>query len=493
MISFINFIMLTDGSRPRRPCPRLRHNSEVHPMTSAADARNDDAQPIESRDQLIAYLEDGCKPKADWRIGAEHEKFGYYRANNKPVPYEGPNGVAALLRGMQERSGWEPVYEGGAIIGLKEPGPSLGGSISLEPGGQFELSGAPLEDLHQSCEETTRHLEQAREAADPLGVGFLGLGFSPKWRLDETPRMPKGRYQIMSGYMPRMGDHGLDMMYRTCTVQTNLDFSDEADMVKKLRVALALQPAATAIFANSPFTNGKPNGFLSFRAEAWRDVDPDRTGLLPFAFESGMGFERYVDYALDVPMYFVYRDGVYIDVSGSSFRDFLAGKLAQLPRALPTMDDWVNHLSTIFPEARLKRYLEMRGADAGSRQRLCALPALWTGLFYDAPSLEAAWALVKNWTPEERCELRSTAPKEALKARFRRGRIQNLARDMLEIARDGLRARRRLNEAGRDETIFLDSIEPIIKTGQTAAEELLIRYERDWGRNIDPVFEAAAF
>lgn len=462
-------------------------------MTTLTDVRDDETQPVESRDQLVAYLEEGCKPKSRWRIGTEHEKFGYYRASNTPVPYEGPAGVAALLESMRELSGWEGVYERDFIIGLKEPGPSLGGSISLEPGGQFELSGAPLENLHQSCEETTRHLQHVREAADPLGVGFLGIGFSPKWSLGETPRMPKGRYRIMTGYMPKVGKRGLDMMYRTCTVQTNLDFSDEGDMVRKLRVALALQPVATAIFANSPFVEGKPSGFLSSRAEVWRDVDAARTGLLPFAFENGMGFERYVEYALDVPMYFVYRNGDYADVSGSSFRDFMAGKLKAFPGVRPTLDDWTDHLSTIFPEVRLKQYLEMRGADAGSRQRLCALPALWTGALYYAPSLDAAWAMVKDWTAEERHELRNAVAKDALKARFRRTRVQSLARDLVEIARDGLKARRQTNAAGMDETVFLDSIETVVESGRTAAEDLLVRYDGEWRRNIDRVFAATAF
>jgi glutamate--cysteine ligase len=492
MITFINPIKANAEKRRDSPPLMATPNFEAL-MTTPAGARDSETQPIESRDDLVAYLEAGSKPKQDWRIGTEHEKFGYYRADNRPVPYDGPNGVAALLLAMQEQSGWEPVLEGDAIIGLKEPGPGIGGSISLEPGGQFELSGAPLETLHQSCEETTRHLQHVREAADPLGVGFLGLGFSPMWKLDETPRMPKARYKIMSKYMPKVGKRGLDMMFRTCTVQTNLDFADEADMVKKLRVALALQPVATAIFANSPFTDGKPNGFQSARAEVWRDVDAARTGLLPFAFENGMSFDRYVEYALDVPMYFVYRNGVYTDVTGSSFRDFMAGKLKELPGALPILDDWSNHLTTLFPEVRLKRYLEMRGADAGSRQRLCALPALWAGILYDSPSLDAAWALVKGWTPEDRHELRNAAPKDALRARFRRIRVLNLARDMVEIARDGLKARNRLNQAGKDETVFLDSIEPILETGRTAAEDLLIRHSRDWSQSVKPVFEATAF
>ncbi len=264
-----------------------------------------DATPIESRDQLVETLESGSKPKAEWRVGTEHEKFGFYLADHTPVPYEGPRGIRRLLEAMEGLLGWHPIEDDGRIIGLTDP---LGlGAISLEPGGQFELSGAPLKTIHQTCREVNAHLAQVRECATPLGIGFLGAGFSPKWSRDETPIMPKSRYDIMRAYMPKVGGHGLDMMLRTCTIQANLDFSDEADMVKKMRVGLALQPIVTALFANSPFTEGKPNGFQSYRSEVWLDTDPDRTGMLPFAFEDGFGFERYVDWALDVPMYFVKR------------------------------------------------------------------------------------------------------------------------------------------------------------------------------------------
>src|SRR5438105_9960746 len=332
-----------------------------------------DMTPIETRDELVAWFAEGCKPKAEYRIGTEHEKFAFTQEGHRPVSYDGSRNICALLEGMQHLLGWEPTIENGNIVGLFDV--TSGGAISLEPGGQFELSGAPLETIHQTCSELMAHLAQLREIARPLGIGFLGLGMSPKWTRAQTPMMPKSRYKIMTAYMPKVGRYGLDMMYRTCTVQTNVDFSSEADMVKKLRVWLALQPVATALFANSPFTEGKPNGFLSFRSEIWRDTDNQRAGMLPFAFEDGMGFERWVDYALDVPMYFVKREDQYIDVSGMSFRDLLAGKLPGHGNLRATLSDWVNHVSTIFPEVRLKRYLEMRGSDVSSRQRLAGLPA----------------------------------------------------------------------------------------------------------------------
>src|SRR6188474_1321710 len=355
-----------------------------------------DLTPIESRDELVALFAEGAKPKAQWRIGTEHEKFAFTVEGNAPVPYENRRSIRSLLVGMQHLLGWEPIMDGPNIIGLADV--TGGGAISLEPGGQFELSGAPVETVHQTCSELMAHLAQLREIARPLGIGFLGLGMSPKWTLAATPVMPKSRYKIMTAYMPKVGRYGLDMMYRTCTVQTNLDFSSEADMVKKLRVSLALQPVATAMFANSPFTEGKPNGYLSFRSEIWRDTDNARSGMLPWVFEDGMGFERWVDYALDVPMYFVKRGDSYIDVAGSSFRAFFEGRNNSLPGERPTLSDWANHLSTIFPEVRLKRYLEMRGADGVPWGRLPALPAFWVGLLYDDVSLDAAWDLAKKWT-----------------------------------------------------------------------------------------------
>jgi glutamate--cysteine ligase len=457
-------------------------------------ARDDDAErPIESRDELIAHFEAGCKPRSEWRIGTEHEKFGFHTADFSPVPYEGPSGIQALLGEMASRFGWQPVYEADSIIALNHPNSELGGSITLEPGGQFELSGAPLRTVHQTCDEVNTHLRQVSEAGSALGIGFLGLGFSPKWTMAETPLMPKGRYKIMRDYMPKVGGLGLDMMFRSATVQVNLDFESEADMVKKLRVGLALQPVITALFANSPFTEGKPNGYLSFRSAIWLDTDKARTGMLPFAFEDGMGFERYADYALDVPMYFVYRDGRYIDASGASFRDFLEGRLPQLPGERATREDWSNHLTTLFPEVRLKRFLEMRGADGGPWRRLCALPAIWTGLLYDDASLDAAWQLVKDWTEEERQAQRNAVPKQALKAPFRAGTLQDVAREVVAIAGAGLKARNERSPFCGDESSFLEVVEQVAESGITPAEALLAKYERDWQGDIDKIFTSEAY
>src|SRR5882724_12763451 len=376
-----------------------------------------DMTPINSRDELVAWFEAGCKPKAEFRVGTEHEKFVFTVDGHRPVPYGGPRGIRALLDGMQHLLGWEPIMEGDNIIGLADV--TGGGAISLEPGGQFELSGAPVETIHQTCNELMAHLAQVREIAKPLGIGFLGLGMTPNWSRTDIPQMPKGRYKIMTAYMPTVGRYGLDMMYRTCTVQSNHDFSSESDMVRKLRVALALQPVGTALFANSPFTEGKPNGFLSFRSEIWRDTDNARAGMIPWAFEDGMGFERWVDYALDVPMYFIKRGDEYIDVAGSSFRAFFEGRNNVFPGQRPTLSDWANHLSTIFPEVRLKRYLEMRGADGVPWGRLPALPAFWVGLLYDDVSLDAAWDIAKHWTAGERQALRDDVPRFGFKARIK--------------------------------------------------------------------------
>src|SRR6185503_2268314 len=347
--------------------------------------------------------------------------------------------------------------------------------------------------VHEVCAETHAHLSQCLVAGSPIGIGFLGVGFAPTWTLDEMPRMPKQRYGVMTRYMPQVGSRGLDMMYRTCTIQVNLDFADEADMVKKFRVSLALQPIATAIFACSPFTEGKTNGFLSARSEVWRDTDKRRTGMLPFVFEDGMSFERYADYALDVPMYFVYRDGRYIDAAGASFRDFLAGKLAQLPGERPTLDDWSDHLTTLFPEVRMKRFLEMRGADGGPWQRICALPAFWTGLLYEAQALDAAWELVKDWTAEEREAMRNAVPKSALATPFRGSTVQHIAREALRISRRGLRDRRRINAASQDEAIYLDILDEVAISGCTLADRLIERFEGPWTGDIDHVFEEYAF
>jgi len=448
---------------------------------------------VRSRDDLVAWIAAGGKPKAEWRIGTEHEKFVFHTDTLTPVPYEGERSIRALLEALISRFGWDPIREGDNIIALKRENCELCGNVSLEPGGQFELSGGPVETLHETAAETCQHLREVLRVGEPLGIGFIGLGFSPKWTLAETPHMPKERYAIMTRYMPTVGSRGLDMMYRTATIQVNLDFADEADMVKKLRVSLALQPIATALFAASPFTDGRPNGFKSMRSEVWRDTDRRRTGMLPFAFEQGMGYERYVDYALAVPMYFVYRNGRYIDASGGSFQDFLDGKLPQLPGERPTLDDWSDHLTTLFPEVRLKRFLEMRGADSGPWQRICALPALWTGLLYDADALDAGWQLVKDWTEEEREALRNGVPKSALATPFRTTSVQHIAQEVLSIARAGLRARRRLNAISQDETIYLDPLDEVAHSGRTLADRLLERYHGAWGGEIDHVFEEYAF
>ena len=447
--------------------------------------------PIEHHSQLAEYLASGCKPENDWRIGTEHEKFGYCRDSLKPLPYEGPRSIRAMLEGMRDRFGWSPIEEQGKLIGLERNG----ANISLEPGGQFELSGAPLETIHQTCDEVNSHLAEVKEIADEIGVGFIGLGAAPQWSEDQMPMMPKGRYRLMTDYMDRVGTHGKQMMYRTCTVQVNLDFSSEADMVKKLRVALALQPVATALFANSPFFDGKPNGMKSWRSRIWRGLDDSRTGMLPFAFEEGMGFERYVDWVLDVPMYFVYRDGKYIDALGQSFRDFLKGELPALPGEKPTLSDWADHLTTVFPEARVKKFIEMRGADGGPWRRLCALPAFWVGLTYDQGALDAAWDMVKGWDAETREALRVAAAEQGLQARVNGLSMHDLARQAVEIAEAGLKARARPGAGGLvpDETHFLNALKESIETGRTPADELLEEYHGAWGGDLDRIYAAHSY
>src|SRR3984957_16759551 len=450
-----------------------------------------DMTPIQTRAKLAAWFAAGAKPREKFRVGTEHEKFAFTLARHEPVPYEGPRSIRALLEGMQLLLGWEPIMEGPNIIGLSDV--TGGGAISLEPGGPFELSGAPVPTIHQPCSELMAHLSQVREVAEPLGIGFLGLGMTPNWSRSEMPVMPKGRYRIMTAYMPKVGKLGLDMMYRTCTVQTNLDFSSEPDMVKKLRVSLALQPVATALFANSPFTEGKPNGSLSFRAEIWRDTDNARTGMLPWAFEPGMGFERWVDHALDVPMYFVKRGDAYVDAAGQSFRDLLDGKLPALPGERAMISDWGHHISSIFPEVRLKRYLEMRGADSGPLPNLLALSAFWAGILYDDASLDAAWDLVKDWTADERQKLRDDVPKQALAAKIRGRTVFELATDTLKLSRAGLTRRKHLDVDGRDETRYLEVLEDRLARGTTAAQELLEKYHGPWGGSVDPIYTEDAY
>src|SRR5271170_4537479 len=450
-----------------------------------------DAELVDSRKDLVSWLEAGCKPEAEFRVGAEHEKIPFYPGDNAPVPYAGPSGIGALLAGMRARLGWQAIEDDGGLIGLYDP--VGGGAISLEPGGQFELSGAPQSCVHQIADELAAHLAADHAVAGALGVGFLSLGMSPKWTLAETPVMPKSRYRIMTDYMPKVGTRGLDMMYRTATVQANLDFSCEKDMVAKLRVGLALQPVITALFANSPFTDGKLNSFLSARSEIWRHTDTARSGMLPFAFEPGMGFERYVDYALDVPMYFVKRGSVYHDVAGASFRDLLDGRLAALPGERARVSDWANHLSTIFPEVRLKRYLEMRGADVGPPERIVALAALMAGLYYNPDALGSAEALIEGWSAEDRQKLRDDAPLLGLAAEVRGRDLRSVALDMLAISRSGLKRRARLNARGEDETILLHPLEAIADSGREPARRWIQRYEGPWGRSVDPSFDEAAF
>jgi len=441
--------------------------------------------PIGSLADLVAYIAAGAKPKSEWRIGTEHEKFVYSLKDHKPLPYEGAASIRALLEGMQ-RFGWEPICEGDNVIGLSQ---GLA-TMSLEPGGQFELSGAPLKSVHQTCAEVNTHRDQVREVCAEIGAGCLGVGYAPTWSLADMPMMPKGRYAIMRRYMPKVGGLGLEMMFRTCTVQANYDFSSEADMVKKFRVALALQPVATALFANSPFREARPNGFLSYRSHVWTDVDNARSGMVPFVFDDGFGYERYVDYALDVPMYFVYRDGKYIDVAGKRFRDFLDGRIPELKGITPTLADWADHLTTLFPEVRLKKFLEMRGCDGGTWQRVCALPALFAGLLYDQVALDAGWDMVKDWTAEERETLRQAVPKLALATPFRDTNVRALAREMLKIATDGLHRRAATDAGGATEEGFIQPFMQLVEQGHTRAEELLAHYHGDWQGDLHRLFDA---
>jgi glutamate--cysteine ligase len=457
-------------------------------MSNRQEAAGDGAL-IESRRDMLALFERGEKPRDRWRIGTEHEKFVFRESDQRQPSWDEPGGIRDLLLAFR-RYGWEPIEEDGRVIAMSGPD----GSLSLEPAGQFELSGAPLRTLHETCAETGRHREQCLAIGAELGLGFLGLGFNPQAARADLPVMPKGRYAIMLGHMPKVGSLGLDMMLRTATVQTNLDYRSEADMVKKFRVSLALQPLATALFANSPFTEGRPNGYLSYRSHIWTDTDPARTGMLPFVFEEGFGYERYLDYALDVPMYFVFRDDRYVDVAGRSFRDFLDGRLPELPGVRPTRGDFKDHLSTAFPEVRLKSFLEMRGADSGPQSRICALPALWVGLLYDELALDAAWDLVKGWGIAEQQRLRDEVPRLALGAVAPDGRpLQVLAGEVLAIAEAGLDRRAAENAIGDSEAGFLAPLWEIAESGKTLAERHLDAFQGPWEGRIEPLWEAARF
>jgi len=456
-------------------------------MTQRTDTG--DSRRIESRADLLATFEGGEKPRGNWRIGTEHEKFVYKTDDHRAPSYEEPGGIRDLLMGLTDY-GWKPVMESGNVIALS----GADGNVSLEPAGQFELSGAALQTLHQTCAEAARHLDQCKAVGERLGLGFLGTGMWPDKTRAELPRMPKGRYAVMLNYMPRVGTLGLDMMLRTCTIQVNLDYTSEADMVQKFRVGLALQPVATALFANSPFTEGKPNGYKSFRSHIWEDTDPDRTGMLPFVFEDGFGYERYCDYALHVPMYFIYRDGKYIDVAGESFRAFLEGKLPQLPGEKPRITDWTDHLSTAFPEVRLKSFLEMRGADGGRWSRICGLPALWVGLLYDQQALDEAWELVKHWTIEQREKFRHDVPKLALDTLTPDGEtMRDFAGRVLDISAAGLTRRAMLNSAGDNESGFLDPLRDVVATGMTPADRLLDRFHGPWNGDVSHIYEEFSF
>ncbi|MES0371893.1 MAG: glutamate--cysteine ligase [Mariprofundaceae bacterium] len=435
------------------------------------------------RDQLADLFSSGCKPREAWRIGTEHEKIGFCIDSFRPIPYEGERSIRSLLELLSEKVG-RPVLEDGNIIGLLDGK----ASITLEPGGQLELSGAPLETIHETCMETGEHLRLLKEATTKLGIGFLGLGFQPKWQRDEIPWMPKARYQVMRDYMPKVGAHGLDMMLRTTTTQANLDFSSEKDMSKKMRVSCCLQPLVTALCAASPFIDGKPSGYLSSRAACWVDTDPARTGIPECVFDDNFGFESYTEWALDAPMYFILRDGQYINCAGSSFRDFLDGKLNALPGELPTFDDWELHTGTLFPEVRLKQFLETRGADAGPQAWICSLPALWKGLLYDDAALEKAWQMIESWTHAEVIQLRQEVPRLAFQTTFRNTDVHKLCGQMLDISLAGLERINALNDHGENETIFLNPMVHAVTHKKTQAEMWLDAYHGSWNGNIDRIF-----
>ncbi|MEM7069177.1 MAG: glutamate--cysteine ligase [Pseudomonadota bacterium] len=451
-----------------------------------------DNQPVENNEQLVGWLAEGCKPKEQWRIGTEHEKFGFCTESFQPVPYEGDKGIAAILNALKKETGWEAINDDGNIIGLFNP--VEGGAISLEPGGQFELSGAPLETIHETCRESNQHLAQVKKIAADLGIGFLGLGGSPLWTFAETPMMPKSRYNIMKNYMPKVGTQGHDMMFRTTTIQVNLDFSDERDMVRKLQLSLKLQSMASALFANSPFTEGKPNGLLSWRSDIWRDVDNQRSGYHPFMLADDFSFQKYVDWAMDVPMYFIIRDGKYHDCTHVTFRQFLDGDLkGEVEDWRANMGDWGNHMSTLFPDVRLKRFLEMRGADGGPWQRICALPAFWVGLLYSDSALSAAEDVTADWGADMVGTLRDDVPKHGLKAEINGKPLLHFAKEILEISRSGLEERGNENSDGLDETAFLAPLEDVVGSGRTPAEVMLDQYHKEWGEDILKVFEEYAF
>jgi glutamate--cysteine ligase len=451
-----------------------------------------DATPITSLRQLAEHIAAGCKPREQWGIGTEHEKFGFRLKDLKSPPYEPadgqPGSIRDLLHGL-EAYGATPILDHGNTIGLNQGD----ASVSLEPAGQLELSGAITATLHETRAEFDTHFEQVRAVSRDLELGFAPLGFHPLAKREEMPWMPKGRYAIMRRYMPLVGSMGLDMMTRTCTVQVNLDYESEADMVRKLRVWLLLQSLATALFANSPFTEGKENGFLSYRAHVWTDTDNQRSGIPRVMLEPGFGFERYARWLVDeVPMYFVYRDSRYIDVAGASFRDFMNGRLHNLAGVTPTVGDFADHLTTAFTDVRLKRFLEMRGSDAGGVEMMVAQSALWVGLLYDDAALAAAEALVRGMGWEDVIALRQAVPRQGLSAAFGSATLRDLAREVVAIARDGLRARNRRDKNGDDESVHLNPLFEIAAGGPVQAETWLARNRSVWHGEIGRIFAEAA-
>ena len=443
-------------------------------------------QTIENTTELVRYLEDGNKPIESWKIGTEHEKFGYNKKDLKPLQYSGACSIESILVGLKETFGWLPIVEDNCLIGLSKGG----ANISLEPGGQLELSGAPLDNVHETCMEVANHLAEVKTIADRIEAGFIGLGAAPVWKHSDMPVMPKGRYKLMAPYMEKVGSHGTQMMFRTCTVQVNLDYSSELDMVKKFRVALALQPIATALFSASPFFEGKETGYSSYRARIWQDTDKDRTGMLPFVFDDGFGFEAWVDYALDVPMYFVNRNGEYLNALGQSFRDFLKGKLPALPNQKPLISDWEDHLTTIFPEVRLKKFLEMRGADAGPWAKICALPAFWVGIIYDKVSLDQAWQLCKNWSSSDRNQLSKGVAKHGLRASIANRKVIEIASDLLKISHEGLIRRNKSNahKTKRNEGEFLKPLFDSLEKGSSLADEINEKYQTSWSNDLNHIY-----
>ena len=442
-------------------------------------------QPITQKSQMVDWLSGQAKPPSQWRIGTEHEKFLFHKQDNWPVGYEGARGIETILNRLQAEYQMAPIMEKGQIIGLKD---NQGGSITLEPGGQLELSGAPLENLHQTCKETGTHLKQMKHVISDLDIGMLGVGFQPVWGRDDISWMPKGRYKIMREYMPKRGNLGLDMMLRSCTVQVNLDYADEQDMARKFRTSLALQPVATALFASSPFKDGKPSGLKSTRAHVWTDTDPDRCGVPPIVFDSGFGYEAWIDYILDVPMYFLHRGEDYVDVSGLSFADFMAGRLKGFEGQYPSLHDFEDHITTAFPEVRLKGYLEMRGADSGSWNNICALPALWVGALYDDEALSRAEELVAGITADDVENARHSAATDGLAGKFGDHLMIDIARQFVDIASDGLKARARLDSSGTDERGFLSPLKTILKTEQTNADLMLAAFDGEWQGDIHKIF-----